>query len=104
MHRLPWHRRCTCERATTCGSPRARGAQPAARLHSGARVQLCELAVARGDVVAPPEPHFLWVTEFPLFTRADEDKERLAHGRWSSSHHLFTAPMWEDVGALYEAL
>lgn len=66
-----------------------------------ARVQLCELALARGDVVAPAEPHFLWVTEFPLFTRADEDKERLAHGRWSSSHHPFTAPMWEDVGALY---
>ncbi|KJA18374.1 hypothetical protein HYPSUDRAFT_205482 [Hypholoma sublateritium FD-334 SS-4] len=54
-----------------------------------ARVQLCELALARGDVVAPVEPHFLW------------DKERLAHGRWSSSRPPFTAAMWEDVGALY---
>lgn len=46
------------------------------------------------------EPCFLWVTEFPLFTRADSDKEFLAHGRWSSSHHPFTAPMCEDVGNL----
>ena len=46
------------------------------------------------------EPCFLWVTEFPLFTRADSDKEFLARGRWSSSHHPFTAPMCEDVGNL----
>ena len=46
-------------------------------------------------------PHLLWVTEFPLFTRADSDKEFLAHGRWSSSHHPFTAPMREDVEKLY---
>lgn len=42
------------------------------------------------------------MTEFPLFTRADADKDFLAHGRWSSSHHPFTAPMWEDVEALYD--
>ena len=47
------------------------------------------------------DPKFLWVTEFPLFTRADEDKEFLAHGRWSSSHHPFTAPMWEDIDKMY---
>lgn len=46
------------------------------------------------------DPHFLWVTQFPLFTRADEDKEELAKGRWASSHHPFTAPMWEDMKAL----
>ena len=48
-----------------------------------------------------PEPKFLWVTEFPLFTHADEDKEFLAHGRWSSSHHPFTAPMREDIEKMY---
>lgn len=57
---------------------------------------------AAGEYAPPAAPHFLWVTEFPLFTRADEDKEALARGRWSSSHHPFTAPMWEDVRALYE--
>lgn len=48
----------------------------------------------------PSEPHFLWVTEFPLFTHADGDKAFLAKGRWSSTHHPFTAPMWEDVKKL----
>jgi hypothetical protein len=54
-----------------------------------------------GDFAISTEPHFLWVTEFPLFTRDDADKEHLAHGRWSSSHHPFTAPMWEDIEALF---
>jgi aspartyl-tRNA synthetase len=50
---------------------------------------------------ASKNPSFLWVTEFPLFTRADDDKNELhAHGRWSSSHHPFTAPMWEDIEML----
>lgn len=47
------------------------------------------------------DPHFLWITEFPLFTQADTDKEFLAKGRWSSSHHPFTAPMWQDIQAMY---
>ena len=54
-----------------------------------------------GDFVIDKGPHFLWITEFPLFTRADEDKDFLARGRWSSTHHPFTAPMWEDINALY---
>lgn len=48
----------------------------------------------------PETPHFLWITQFPLFTLADEDKAQLARGRWSSSHHPFTAPMYEDLADL----
>ncbi|KAI6106741.1 tRNA synthetases class II-domain-containing protein [Pisolithus croceorrhizus] len=54
-----------------------------------------------GDYTPPTTPHFLWVTEFPLFTKADPDKNFLAHGRWSSTHHPFTAPMWQDIEAMY---
>lgn len=53
-----------------------------------------------GSLELPRDPHFLWITEFPLFTRADDDKAFLAHGRWSSSHHPFTAPMHEDLESL----
>lgn len=49
-------------------------------------------------------PKILWVTEFPLFTRSDEEKQEAAHGRWSSSHHPFTAPAAEDVPRLLDAL
>ncbi|KDQ07598.1 hypothetical protein BOTBODRAFT_597953 [Botryobasidium botryosum FD-172 SS1] len=64
------------------------------------RLHLSETAQQSGELVLPSTPHFLWVTEFPLFTKADDDKEFLAHGRWSSSHHPFTAPMWQDLEAL----
>jgi aspartyl-tRNA synthetase len=53
------------------------------------------------EFIVSKDPHFLWITEFPLFTRADLDKEFLAKGRWSSSHHPFTAPMWQDIEAMY---
>ena len=51
-------------------------------------------------MVLPTQPHFLWITQFPLFTRADEDKAFLSKGRWQSSHHPFTAPMYEDLDDL----
>ncbi|KAJ3563009.1 hypothetical protein NP233_g9220 [Leucocoprinus birnbaumii] len=65
------------------------------------RLRLSELAQMHGDFAITADPHFLWITEFPLFTRADEDKDFLAKGRWSSSHHPFTAPMWQDIEAMY---
>ncbi|KAK8845377.1 hypothetical protein IAR55_006090 [Kwoniella newhampshirensis] len=66
------------------------------------RVQIMESQVAKGLMTLPVQPHFLWITQFPLFTLADEDKSFLAHGRYSSTHHPFTAPMWEDLKDLKE--
>ncbi|MFC2030345.1 aspartate--tRNA ligase [Chloroflexota bacterium] len=37
---------------------------------------------------------FVWIIDFPLFTRNEDE------GRWDPSHHLFTAPMLEDIGLL----
>ncbi|KAG7097275.1 hypothetical protein E1B28_004641 [Marasmius oreades] len=65
------------------------------------RLQLLEYALAKGHITLPEKPHFLWITEFPLFTRSDDDKEVFAKGRWTSTHHPFTAPLWQDVAALY---
>jgi len=65
------------------------------------RLHLLEAALNRKDYTVSENPHFLWVTEFPLFTRDDADKDKLAQGRWSSSHHPFTAPMWQDIEAMY---
>ncbi|KAI0080743.1 aspartyl-tRNA synthetase [Panus rudis PR-1116 ss-1] len=74
------------------------GSTPLGRL----RLALSAAAQSLGDIDLPTDPHFLWITEFPLFTHADTDKEFLAHGRWSSSHHPFTAPMWEDIDKMYQ--
>ena len=43
---------------------------------------------------------FLWVIEFPLFTKSDDDKNLLAKGRWASTHHPFTAPYAQDLDLL----
>lgn len=48
----------------------------------------------------PKESNFLWITQFPLFTRADPDKEHLSKGRYAATHHPFTAPMLEDLADL----
>lgn len=53
-----------------------------------------------GLMTLPTQPHFLWITQFPLFTLADEDKIHLSRGRYSSTHHPFTAPMYEDLADL----
>ena len=51
---------------------------------------------ATGEVIFPDpgELNFCWVTDFPfVMWNADED-------RWDPSHHLFTAPMDEDIPLL----
>lgn len=53
-----------------------------------------------GATKPPTTPHFLWITQFPLFTKADEDKAALAKGRWASTHHPFTAPVAADLPQL----
>ncbi|EIW82250.1 hypothetical protein CONPUDRAFT_136775 [Coniophora puteana RWD-64-598 SS2] len=78
-------------------SPLEGGSTPLGRI----RTRIAESAQALGDWTPPANPHFLWVTEFPLFTKADTDKDFLAQGRWSSTHHPFTAPMWEDIEKMY---
>ena len=40
--------------------------------------------------------HYLWVVDFPLFEWSDSD------ARWSSMHHPFTMPKWEDLPMLEE--
>ncbi|KAG8891184.1 hypothetical protein FRC01_014851 [Tulasnella sp. 417] len=62
------------------------------------RLRLSELAEQKYGLEYP-RYCFTWVTEFPLFSK-DEDKEFMAHGRWSSTHHPFTAPMLEDMPPL----
>lgn len=42
-------------------------------------------------------PSFVWIIEFPLFTRADADKTALFGNRWASSHHPFTSPKDSDA-------
>ncbi|KZO93289.1 hypothetical protein CALVIDRAFT_486155, partial [Calocera viscosa TUFC12733] len=75
-------------------------------LHSGGatplgalRLALAERARTLGTYIPPKEPHFLWVTEFPLFGKYEE-KDSLVGGEWSSTHHPFTAPMAEDMELL----
>ncbi|CBQ71597.1 related to aspartate--tRNA ligase, mitochondrial [Sporisorium reilianum SRZ2] len=70
------------------------------RVLAGALVAKNLLAL-RGDA-------FAWITEFPLFTLADDDKNQLASlsssdptTRWQSSHHPFTAPVAADIPLLH---
>ncbi|KAG8929871.1 hypothetical protein FRC02_004965 [Tulasnella sp. 418] len=82
---------------TKGGSKVEQGATALGRL----RLRLSEIAQQKYNLTLTTAPHFLWVTEFPLFTY-DEDKDFIAKGRYSSSHHPFTAPMWQDIPLLKE--
>lgn len=58
---------------------------------------LARLRVELGDRLGLRDDHvlaFAWVIDFPYFTWNDPEK------RWDPSHHLFTAPMVEDVHLL----
>lgn len=66
--------------------------------------QLRTAAAAAGNFAKEEGDRFVWITHFPLFTRADGDKEHLARGRWSSTHHPFTAPVEADLAALQAVL
>jgi aspartyl-tRNA synthetase len=48
----------------------------------------------RLEMIDPNVLAFCWVIDFPLFEWNEEEK------RWDPSHHLFTAPMPEDVPLL----
>ncbi len=49
---------------------------------------------ARLDLADPNKIAFCWVVDFPLFEWNPDEN------RWDPSHHLFTAPMWEDLHLL----
>lgn len=48
----------------------------------------------RLNLTDPRKLAFCWIIDFPLF-EWNEDEQR-----WDPSHHLFTAPMWDDVALL----
>jgi aspartyl-tRNA synthetase len=48
----------------------------------------------RLQLADPRQLAFCWVLDFPLFEWNEDER------RWDPSHHLFTAPMWEDVHLL----
>ena len=52
---------------------------------------LCREVAARLKLADPETLHYAYITEFPLVEWNDEDD------RWEASHHLFTAPMEEDL-------
>ncbi|EEB98121.1 hypothetical protein MPER_02427 [Moniliophthora perniciosa FA553] len=63
------------------------------------RLNLFEYALGSGALKQPEDPRFLWVTEFPLFTRSDNDQEFLAKGRWTK-HHIHSQHQWWQTSRL----
>jgi len=59
---------------------------------------LCSLRLEMGDRLGLRDPSVMaccWVVDFPLFERWIEEEQR-----WDPSHHLFTAPLPEDLPLL----
>ncbi|KAJ3117336.1 hypothetical protein HDU96_007126 [Phlyctochytrium bullatum] len=63
------------------------GSTPMGRL----RLLAANYLKRKGALVLKSRDEFLWVEQFPLFSPSAEDRERT-----ESTHHPFTAPMWED--------
>ncbi|KAF8567497.1 hypothetical protein P879_01152, partial [Paragonimus westermani] len=59
-----------------------------------ARTMLAEVLHAKGVPIYEPGIHFLWVDNFPLFERTENDS-------WSSVHHPFTAPTPDTLDFIY---
>ncbi|KIY67356.1 aspartyl-tRNA synthetase [Cylindrobasidium torrendii FP15055 ss-10] len=59
------------------------------------RLALFQHALEKGYKVSNA-PHFLWITEFPLFSPESDGSRKLC-----STHHPFTAPMHDDIPHLY---
>lgn len=68
------------------------------------RLRLRDALVGKDLLRLPSEPHFIWVTEFPLLTYSDRDKSELSGGRWAATHHPFTAPSLESLPVLEQIL
>jgi aspartyl-tRNA synthetase len=66
------------------------------------RLAMYKAAVAEGLIKPDPDHHYLWVTEFPMFTlNNDTDPGQGGTSGFSATHHPFTAPLSpEDVDLL----
>ncbi|KAF2273679.1 uncharacterized protein EI97DRAFT_383005 [Westerdykella ornata] len=69
------------------------------------RLAIHKAAVAQGLVPKPTGFHFVWITDFPLFTPSnDTDPGQGGSAGFSSTHHPFTAPKTaQDVDLLLTA-
>lgn len=67
------------------------------------RTALYKAAIKDNLIEPGPKQHYLWVTDFPLFTLDNQDS--LGHdsiSRFSATHHPFTAPKTaQDVDLLF---
>ncbi|KAJ2323354.1 hypothetical protein IWW51_003797, partial [Coemansia sp. RSA 2702] len=62
------------------------------------RTLAAKLLLDMGKLIIPASRFdFLWVEDFPLFTRETDDVQ----GRLSATHHPFTAPAKDDLPLLY---
>ncbi|KAJ2003282.1 aspartate--tRNA ligase msd1 [Coemansia thaxteri] len=62
------------------------------------RSLIAKILQEKGELaISANQYNFLWVEDFPLFTRESDD----AHGKLSATHHPFTAPVRAGMELLY---